>query len=56
MANVSLKAIGDYFGGKDHSTVIHACKSVENMLVTDPLLKSLAQEIEKKIVKSLRVK
>ncbi|MBX7164592.1 MAG: chromosomal replication initiator protein DnaA [Saprospiraceae bacterium] len=56
VANVSLKAIGDYFGGKDHSTVIHACKSVENMLVTDPLLKSIAQEIEKKIVKSLRVK
>ena len=53
---LSYPELGRAFGGRDHSTVIHACKSVENMLVTDPLLKSIAQEIEKKIVKSLRVK
>ena len=25
----SLKTIGFHFGGRDHSTVIHACSSVE---------------------------
>jgi len=30
-----LKAIGDAFGGRDHGTVIHACKQVENMMEQD---------------------
>lgn len=28
--NLSLKTIGIYFGGRDHSTVVHACKCVED--------------------------
>jgi len=28
--NLSLKTIGIYFGGRDHSTVVHACKSIED--------------------------
>ncbi len=28
----SLKSIGNRFGGRDHSTVIHACKTVENRI------------------------
>ena len=28
----SLQEIGDLFGGRDHGTVIHACKAVENMM------------------------
>ncbi len=31
----SLQEIGDSFGGRDHGTVIHACKSVDNMLEQD---------------------
>ena len=31
----SLQEIGDAFGGRDHGTVIHACKSVDNMLEQD---------------------
>ncbi|MBU1066043.1 chromosomal replication initiator protein DnaA [bacterium] len=27
--NLSLKTIGIYFGGRDHSTVVHACKNIE---------------------------
>ena len=30
-----LKSIGDAFGGRDHGTVIHACKQVENMMEQD---------------------
>jgi chromosomal replication initiator protein len=28
----SLAEIGENFGGRDHGTVIHACKSVETMM------------------------
>jgi chromosomal replication initiator protein len=31
----SLQEIGDAYGGRDHGTVIHACKSVDNMLEQD---------------------
>jgi chromosomal replication initiator protein len=31
----SLQEIGDLFGGRDHGTVIHACKAVENMMDQD---------------------
>ncbi|MCP3660596.1 MAG: chromosomal replication initiator protein DnaA [Bacteroidetes bacterium] len=31
----SLKSIGEYFGGKHHSTVIHAMQAVEDMLATE---------------------
>jgi len=31
----SLEEIGGYFGGRDHSTVLHAIRAVEDMLATD---------------------
>jgi chromosomal replication initiator protein len=31
----SLQEVGDAFGGRDHGTVIHAIKTVENMMETD---------------------
>ena len=34
-----LKAIGDAFGGRDHGTVIHACKQVENIMEQDGSVK-----------------
>ncbi|MEI6861312.1 MAG: chromosomal replication initiator protein DnaA [Verrucomicrobiota bacterium] len=36
MTKHSLQDIGDAFGGRDHGTVIHACKSVDNMMEQDP--------------------
>ena len=35
----SLQEIGDAFGGRDHGTVIHACKAVDNMLAQDAHMK-----------------
>ena len=36
----SLQEIGDAFGGRDHGTVIHACKAVDNMMEQDPTTRS----------------
>jgi chromosomal replication initiator protein len=35
MLNLSLAEIGEFFGGKDHSTVIHAIEKVERLKKTD---------------------
>jgi len=36
----SLQDIGDVFGGRDHGTVIHACKAVDNMMEQDASMRS----------------
>jgi len=35
IAKHSLQDIGDAYGGRDHGTVIHACKAVDNMIAQD---------------------
>lgn len=45
----SLKTIGMYFGGRDHSTVIHACQTVNDLIETDKTFRNDVQEISKKI-------
>lgn len=45
----SLKTIGLHFGGRDHSTVIHANMSVENQIETDPKFAEIIEEISNKI-------
>lgn len=41
----SLKTIGLHFGGRDHSTVIHANQSVENQIETDAKFREMMNEI-----------
>jgi chromosomal replication initiator protein len=38
LTGLSLEAIGSYFGGRDHSTVLHACRKVERALDSDVVL------------------
>ncbi|MGA8264228.1 MAG: chromosomal replication initiator protein DnaA [Ignavibacteriaceae bacterium] len=45
----SLKTIGLHFGGRDHSTVIHACSSVEEDLSNDAYVKELIYNLKNKI-------
>jgi chromosomal replication initiator protein len=45
----SLKTIGLHFGGRDHSTVIHAFNSVDNMINEDSHLKETVESIRNKI-------
>jgi chromosomal replication initiator protein len=45
----SLKTIGLHFGGRDHSTVIHACTSIEEQTASDKQLSELLQVLRNKI-------
>ena len=45
----SLKNIGDHFGGYDHTTVIHSCQTVENLMDSDGNYKSQVQELTQKV-------
>lgn len=45
----SLKAIGDHFGGFDHTTVIHSCNTVENLMETDSEYKDNVLELQQKV-------
>lgn len=47
--NHSLKSIGYHFGGRDHSTVIHALQSVDNMIDTDAKFRYSVDELKKKL-------
>ena len=48
--DLSLPRIGDEFGGKDHTTVIHAVKKIESMLEIDQKLKKQIFELKKTIL------
>ena len=56
LTNKSLKAIGENFGGRDHSTVIYSCKAVQDLLDTDRIFKDTVVDLEKKIKMSLNEK
>ncbi len=49
MTKSSLASIGLQCGGKDHATVLHACRTVNNLIETDKKFRVYIDEIEKKI-------
>jgi chromosomal replication initiator protein len=49
MTKSSLASIGLQCGGKDHATVLHACRTVNNLMETDKKFRVYIDEIEKKI-------
>ncbi|MEM9884503.1 MAG: chromosomal replication initiator protein DnaA [Bacteroidota bacterium] len=56
MTDKSLKNIGENFGGRDHSTVIYSCRTVQDLMETDTLYKDTVAELEKKVKLSLNEK
>jgi chromosomal replication initiator protein len=47
--NLSLKSIGYHYGGRDHSTVIHAVQTVNDLYDTDNNFKKSLDELRKKL-------
>ncbi len=49
LTNSSLKTIGLHFGGRDHSTVIHSCQTVEEQLKINQRFRDTVHQIKRKI-------
>jgi len=45
----SFPAIGDKFGGRDHSTVIHASKTIERKIKEDPYMLTTIEKLERNL-------
>ncbi|WP_346882112.1 chromosomal replication initiator protein DnaA [uncultured Algibacter sp.] len=45
----SLASIGSQIGKRDHATVLHACKTVDNLSSTDKQFKKYVEDITKKL-------
>jgi chromosomal replication initiator protein len=45
----SFPAIGDKFGGRDHSTVIHASKTIEKRIKEDPHMQNTIEKLERSL-------
>lgn len=49
MTKSSLANIGMHCGGKDHATVLHACRTVNNLQETDKHFRKYLEDLEKKL-------
>jgi len=49
MTKSSLANIGMHCGGKDHATVLHACRTVNNLAETDKHFRAYLSDLEKKL-------
>lgn len=49
LTKASFPEIGEKFGGKDHSTIIHSVRKIEKQLASDPDLKTTVEDIKKKL-------
>ena len=49
MTEYSTTEVGLEFGGRDHTTVMHACQRIENRMRTDPTLEPTIQFLERTI-------
>jgi len=49
LTKASYPEIGEKFGGKDHSTIIHSVKKIEKQLTADADLKATVEDIKKKL-------
>jgi len=44
----SLGRIGEYFGGRDHTTILHACRKTEELLKADPAIRQAIDRLQRK--------
>lgn len=51
MTENSLSAIGEAFGGRDHGTVLHACRLVKDRMELDPNVRQTVHLLEKQLMR-----
>ena len=45
----SLSSIGIYFGGRDHTTILHACKNIEEKIKSEKRIRQLVESIKNEL-------
>lgn len=51
MTESSLNTIGEAFGGRDHGTVLHACRLVKDRMEVDSNVRQVVTYLEKKLMR-----
>jgi chromosomal replication initiator protein len=51
LTNESLENIGKYFGGRDHTTVLHSCRKTEELAKSDPAVAEAIENLQKMLEK-----
>lgn len=51
LKNIPLKAIGALFGGRDHTTIMHARDKIANQVKVNPQIKTLINDIKSRLLK-----
>jgi chromosomal replication initiator protein len=50
MTDSSLNTIGEAFGGRDHGTVLHACRVVKDRMEVDGNVRQVVSTLEKQLI------
>jgi chromosomal replication initiator protein len=51
LTDASFPEIGRHFGGKDHTTIMHACKQVAKALEADATLRATLETLKEQITR-----
>jgi len=51
ITDASLPQIGEIFGGRSHTTILHGCNKVAEDLETDDILRHVVEKLRKQLVK-----
>ncbi len=49
LTSESLPAIGRHFGGRDHTTVLHACRRAKTRIAEDPLARDAVDDVRRSL-------
>ena len=52
LTSQSLQEIGAFFGGRDHTTVLHAERKVKQMIAHDPAFRGIVEAIERDVLRT----
>lgn len=52
LTDLSLPKIGDQFGGRDHTTVLHACDKISGEVENDPAVREIINELTNRVNKA----
>jgi chromosomal replication initiator protein len=48
---LSLNAIGEAFGGRDHGTVLHACRTIKGRMEVDSQIRQVVSRLELQLIR-----